>query len=168
MVSKPVVFFLVLLAAVVCNVGLGIATQGIPKPPDLWFGGYSAVQASQYIANLDSHGLTALRTAWYIDEVYPLVYIWAFAGLLYALFIKGFQLEAAHWWQVLLLIPISAVCDYAENWLLAPAIFGSCGNQYIALTFAGVATLLKWIYAFLAIALMLLGIVAHAVRRLRQ
>lgn len=136
------------------------------KIPDIEIG-YTPSDLREMLGYLTGEcGETFRHIALVTDSFYPLAYGGFFFFSIVFLYYKGpnaFAYRGLYW-----VAPVCMLFDYLENSTLAYLIKHAGSYPEACLTYASVFSGLKWLFAFLCIALILVGIVRWLMFRLRN
>lgn len=136
------------------------------KIPDIEIG-YTPDELREMLPYLTGAcGETFRHIALVTDSFYPLAYGGFFFFTIVFLYYKGRNLFAYR--GLYLFVPICLVFDYCENATLAYLVKQNGNYPESCLTWASVFSGLKWLFAFICIALILVGIIRWLMFRFRK
>ena len=123
---------------------------------------YNFTQLQNFFNHYGEAGRTIYLKLQFVDMVYPLVYSFLLASLLFLL-LKKTRIE-----NFVFLPFMAAFFDYAENILLRINILAFPYMNKILVDFAAFSTLLKWILIFVSVLVIIVAFLRVSVNRLKD
>jgi len=137
------------------------------KPLDLFLFGFTEAQATEVLGCLGDEGMAVYRAGEQMqDTVYPVIYALFLGFTLWAL--SGFMVTGRKRFLLTLLPFIAMIFDFVENAHIVQLIDQYPDVNASTLLKASVGNQLKWFFAFVSIALIVVFALLSAVRVVRD